>query len=67
MNVTAKTFPRAYSVPDVAKIWGVSKSTVYTLISEGRLSHIKVGTCIRVRPDHIEAYEKQCEVIASND
>ena len=52
---------RYYTVKSLAAHWGVDPSTVYRLISERRLGHIRIGATIRVRPDHVAAYEESQE------
>jgi excisionase family DNA binding protein len=34
----------AYSIPDAARVCGLGRTTVYKLVSEGRLELRKVGT-----------------------
>ena len=40
----------------VAQWLGVSKKWIYRLSREGRIPTIRVGRCIRFRPDAIEAW-----------
>ena len=57
---------RAYTVPMVADMWGISKGKVYQMIERGELGCIRFGRSVRVRPEHIEAYEdEQCISSAS--
>ena len=35
--------PRAYRIADFCRAFGLSRSTVYTLISEGRLESVLIG------------------------
>lgn len=43
-------------VPDVVDRLGVSRSTVYGLVSEGALVLRKVGSSSRIRSDELDAY-----------
>lgn len=52
---------RYYTVKSLARHWEVDPSTVYRLISERRLGHIRIGATIRIRPDHVAAYEESQE------
>ena len=56
----------ALTVPQVAKHWGIAKNTVYKLVEDGKLTHIRFGRTIRIRPEHMREYEEQCIVTASN-
>ncbi|TLU71477.1 helix-turn-helix domain-containing protein [Lichenicoccus roseus] len=49
--------PYAYSVPQLARIWGVSERTVYTLVSTGKLGHLRIGNSIRIKQSDRDAYE----------
>jgi excisionase family DNA binding protein len=40
----------------VARILGVSAATVYRLVSEGELPHVRVLNAIRVRPADLAAF-----------
>ena len=53
------------TVVEAARLIGVSKSLVYRLIEEGRLSHIRVGQRgrrgkILLREPDVEAFLKGC-------
>lgn len=50
-----------YTIQTLAELWGVSSKTVRKLVNSGELPHIRIGTLIRIRPDQVEAYEKQKE------
>jgi len=55
------TVARAYTVPMVASMWSISKGKVYQMIESGELGCIRFGRSVRVRPEHIKAYElSQC-------
>jgi excisionase family DNA binding protein len=47
--------PRAYGVRDFCKAFGVSRSTVYNLISDGRLRTVKVAGRRLIPADAAEA------------
>ncbi|NPD70370.1 helix-turn-helix domain-containing protein [Lichenicola cladoniae] len=51
------TGPYAYSVSQLAKAWGVSDRTVYTLVASGQIGHLRIGKTIRVRQADRDAYE----------
>ena len=58
---------RAYTVSMVADMWSVSEGMIYKLINSGELGCIRFGRCVRVRPEHIEAYENAgCQQSALN-
>lgn len=44
----------AYSVPEAAKAIGVSKSTVWKLIAEGKLTPTKLGHRTLIRREALE-------------
>jgi excisionase family DNA binding protein len=39
------------AVAEVARRLGVSRATVYKLVAEGRLAHVRIGNSIRFWPD----------------
>jgi excisionase family DNA binding protein len=51
--------PKAFTVAQLAKHWGVGTSTVYDLCARRKLGHIRIGATIRIRPEDVEAYEAQ--------
>lgn len=51
--------PRAYSVAQVAALWGVSDTFVYDLVNAGSLAAFKLGNKLwRIRPEALDAYER---------
>jgi excisionase family DNA binding protein len=44
------------SVRDVARVLGVSAATIYRLVSDGHLPHVRVLNAIRVRPDVVREF-----------
>ena len=51
----AATVDRLLTVRDVARVLGVSAATVYRLVSEGQLPHVRVLNAIRLHPTHVHA------------
>ena len=49
--------PYGFSVRQVADRWGCSGRTVYSLIAEGQLGHLRIGSSIRVSPADLQEYE----------
>jgi excisionase family DNA binding protein len=47
---------RLYRVPEVAKILGVGRTTVYALIKSGDLPSVRVAGCRRVSSHDLESY-----------
>ena len=47
---------RLLSVRDVAARLGVCTATVYRLVAEGQLAHVRVLNAIRVAPRDLEAF-----------
>ncbi len=47
----------AMSVPQLAKIWGVSARKVYRLVENGDLGHMRIGAAIRIRQSDRSEYE----------
>ena len=46
-----------YSVPDVARRWGVRPGAVYSLLRSGRLKGFKAGKEWRVSDESLRQYE----------
>ena len=46
---------RAYSIPEAAHLCGVSRSTVYRLLAQKKITSIKIGTRRLIRDDQINA------------
>jgi len=52
--------PRLLTVKKVAERWSVSPSTVYALLANGILPHVRIGSgrgTIRISHEDAEAYE----------
>lgn len=49
--------PFAYSVPQLAREWGVSARHVYDLCASRALGHLRIGGLIRIRQADRDAYE----------
>lgn len=49
----------ALSVSEVAKAIGVSSRTVHTLIKDGNLSHVRIGTRVLIPTDELKAFIKR--------
>ncbi len=47
----------AFTPAALAREWGVSARTVYTMVASGELGHIRVRSLIRIRQADKEAYE----------
>lgn len=45
----------------------LSKTTVWRLIRDGKLSHYRVGNRVFFSPEHLEQFLKNCEVKSQND
>lgn len=54
-NRTPANRPRAYSVKDFCKAYGVSRSTVYNLIADGTLRSIRIRGRRLISADDAEA------------
>jgi len=50
-----QSFPKYLTVKEAARILRVSTATVYRLVAEGRLAHIRVSNAIRIREKLLEA------------
>ncbi len=51
--------PRAYSIPDVCKLTGLSRSTIYQAIKEGHLVAGKYGRRTFVLAEDLETFLQQ--------
>jgi excisionase family DNA binding protein len=40
----------------VAEFLGLSRATVYTLVRNGDLKHVRVANAIRIRPEDLDAF-----------
>ncbi|WP_294189006.1 helix-turn-helix domain-containing protein [uncultured Sphingomonas sp.] len=55
-----------FDVAGLAKHWGCSTDTIYSLIASGNLAAFKLGgKLLRIRSDEVERFE--CQTTASND
>ena len=52
----AARFERLLSVREVAAYLSVSSATVYRVVNNGELKHIRVGNAVRVAPASLEAF-----------
>lgn len=43
MNSTEHLRPQAYSVANFSKVYGLSRSTLYEMMSKGQLHSVRVG------------------------
>ncbi len=59
--------PRLFSVKEVATHLGFHPVSVRRLVSEGRLTALKLGRCLRFRPDDIEAFKSAGVVSAKKE
>ena len=41
---------------DISQALGVSRSLVYKLLENGEIRAVRIGKCLRVRPEDIEAF-----------
>lgn len=48
--------PKIFTVNDVSRLLGMSRSRVYTLIRSGELNSVKLGGLRRVTPDQVDAF-----------
>ena len=56
------------SVAQLAELWGCSRQHVYSLIEQGHLRAVRIGSLIRLRPDDVREYEtRQCLVQKPGD
>lgn len=47
---------KLFTIPEIAQILGVSRSKVYVLISEQKLSAVYVGGCRRILSSELERF-----------
>jgi excisionase family DNA binding protein len=50
------------SVREAARLLGVGKSTIYSLMGEGELPYVKIRKCRRVQRHALEEYIRHCMV-----
>ncbi len=46
----------AFTLPQVARMLAVSKRTLEREIGRGRLRVVRIGRCVRIKPDDLAAY-----------
>ncbi|MBI5299893.1 MAG: excisionase family DNA-binding protein [Deltaproteobacteria bacterium] len=56
-----------YTPEELAKLWKVSKMTIYKLLSQNKIPHFKVGKAYRIPQDHLDLYMKKEGNLASFD
>lgn len=62
------TFDEHYLRPrDIAETLGVHRTTVYKMIKEGELPHVKIGKAVRVPARAFEVYKQRLETIHGED
>jgi excisionase family DNA binding protein len=54
-----------YAPVDVAELYGVKLTTVWTWIREKKLPALKLGKNYRIRPEDLERFEKSRETITA--
>lgn len=55
MTTTAPSGPRAYRVQDFCRAFGISRSTVYNLMADGRLQTVRIAGRRLIPADAAEA------------
>lgn len=53
------TAPYAFTAETLAQRWGVSSTTIRTLVRTGQLRAFRVGRQIRIRPADVVAYKER--------
>lgn len=48
-----------FTPEEVAERWRVSEKTVQRLIRAGKLSHVRIGRQVRLRPSDVQKYESK--------
>ncbi|WNF37506.1 substrate-binding domain-containing protein [Bacillaceae bacterium IKA-2] len=56
---------QTYTADEIAKMFKVSKHTVYELIKRGELNAFKVGSKMRISPDEVDRYKKRTRAYES--
>ena len=59
---TADNYP-LYTASEVAELLNLKRSTVISMLNEGRLSGIYIGESVRFRPKDIDAFINGCTAI----
>lgn len=47
---------RAYTVEQVAEMWGIGRDKVYLLLRRGELGSLKIGRSRRITEQHLAAF-----------
>jgi putative molybdopterin biosynthesis protein len=55
-----------YTPDDIAKLFKISKHTVYELIKRGELNAFKVGNKMRINPEEVERFKSNSQAYQSN-
>jgi excisionase family DNA binding protein len=57
---------RLYRVREVAESWGLSKSKIHQMISDGQIPSVRIGRSVRIPARVVEAYLNQAESQVEN-
>lgn len=55
----------AFTLPQVARMLAVSKRTLEREIARGKLKVVRIGRCVRIKPDDLAAYSSGLSSSAS--
>jgi excisionase family DNA binding protein len=51
-----------WTAKDLSRAFKTAISTIYQWVHEGRIPHVKLGTCVRFRPQEVQVWlEQQCQ------
>lgn len=64
MNDQRLTSPLLHDIPDVSRMTGLSRATLYRLIAEGRLQPVKIGRSVRIPADELHAFVERLKAEA---
>jgi len=53
-----------HDIPDVSRMTGLSRATLYRLIAEGRLQPVKIGRSVRIPADELHAFVERLKAEA---
>jgi prophage regulatory protein len=56
----------AFSVPEVGGLLGISRSQAYVLVKSGVLPSIRLGKCVRVPSEALQAWLREQQAAAVN-
>ncbi len=48
--------PLLYDIPEASWMTGLSRATLYRLMSEGKLRPVKIGRAVRIPADELRAF-----------